>query len=489
LKLRAFLFVAFGLLASVGFAGCGGGGASTPSASTAGGSAIANGDATPAQSSNFDTASHTVVVAAGPKQTTATFVLVDGSRGSLTLHSASANASLNIQTGAAAQMRATESTGTCPAPVPIVISNRSSHPVSVTLDSFTVQLPCSVNGLLFGASAYQSNPVPASLVSTKLGNAKGTGNSITFTPTVSQLTFPANTTLTISILLETSTAFAQLPAVVNSALTLTSNAPQVPNSLALSASSVSGGTTFQSACYLPSDPAGPGLSGQPILGTASFYCVLLPGQTGTSTSFGSNGSNGAVTFTLGPNAKPDSSYVSLDGPPIFAPCTPADNGQTCSAKPFSLPAYSKAIVGNVASIAVCTPATTGTDCNGVDGNPTAPSATSVPGWQAFQLLLADDPSYNAANTFGGLTLHISARWQSCTIDLGPAAGNAPPGYSEPGPPASATPVLANYTGVGPYVALSIYAENPGTCTVALTEDTGLKRTFTFQITVAPNSGW
>ncbi len=489
MQLRAFVFAVLGLWATLGLAGCGGGESTTP-AGTAAGLSAAGSATTTAQSPYRDASTQTVGVQG--RATTANFVLDDGSRGSLTLHSTTSNASLNIHTGASAAFRSAESLRICPAPEPIVITNPFAFPITVTIDAFTLVLPCSVNGLLFGASAYQSNPVPPSLVSTKLGNATGSGNAIAFKPTVSQLTFPAKTTLTIAILAETSTAFTQLPAVPTAAVTLTSNAPQVPNSLALTASGVSGGTTFQSACYLPGDPAGPGLSGQPILGTPSFYCVLLPGQAGTSTAFGSNGKNGTVTFTLGPNAKPDASYVSLDGPAIFAPCAPAGSGQTCIVGPFSLPTYSKAIVGNVGGIAVCVPATENTDCNGAAGNPPAPAAPAVPAHGGFQLLFADDPTYDSANGFGGVTLSIAAAsLPYCAIQTAADDENdAPPGYFDAPTPSNATPSQANFAGVGPDVEFDVVARKPTAfapnttlCTITLTENSGLKRSFTYSIAV------
>jgi hypothetical protein len=47
--------------------------------------------------------------------------------------------------------------------------------------------------------------------------------------------------------------------------------------------------------------------------------------------------------------------------------------------------------------------------------------------------------------------------------------------------------LADFKGVRPSVEFDLNAKTIGTCTVNLTEDTGLKRTFTFAIAV--HSSW
>jgi hypothetical protein len=152
---------------------------------------------------------------------------------------------------------------------------------------------------------------------------------------------------------------------------------------------------------------------------------------------------------------------------------------------FAIPAYSKAYVSNAADLAVCVPSVPDGDCNGVAGNPKVPSATRVTHGTEFQLLFADDPTYNAPNTFGGVTLQVTGSSPACAIVLGPDGnGDAPPSYSDPGSPPGATPTLADYTGAGPYVEFDIQAAAwPGTCTINLTEDTGLKRTFAFTIPV------
>ena len=463
---RTLLLAAGGLFATIIFTGCSGSGVNAPAPSTIAGTAA------------------TTRLADEP--VTATLPSTQDVSGSVTLHSTTANATVTIANTTTAEPAGTArpSHGACPPnPPPIVLYNPFPFPVTVDIDQFQLRFRCSVDGLLFGASAYQSHPVPQTLVSTKLGNATGTGHTLTFKPTVSQLTFPAKTALTISILAETSTAFAQLPAIANTATTLTSNAPSVPNSLALSFPNVQGGTSYQSACYKAADPAGPGLGGIHVLGTPSFYCVLVPGQAGTTTTFGGASTGNVVTFTLGPNAKSDVSFVGLDGPPIYAACTPVSGGQVCNSPPFAIPVYSKAYVSNVADIAACVPKVVGTDCNGVAGNTKAASASKV--WQGkeFQLLFADDPTYNAANTFGGVTLQI-ANSCPCTLALGPDDNHdAPPSYSDPTAPAGSTAKLADFTGVGPYVEFDIIAKAQGTCTLNLTEDTGLKRTFAFQIEV------
>ncbi len=484
---RTLFLAAVALGATIGLAGCAGPGVSAPS--PAGGGTQAD----TVHASNAQPPAQSVDVRVGPIPATATVPLAPQLTGSITLHSTSSSATLQIGTTPVGTTPATTSgrattlwLKSCPPVPPIVIFNPDSHPVTIAIDRFSVQLPCSVNGLLFGASSYQSYPVLPTLVSTKLGDAKGTGQTITFIPTVSQLTFPAKSALTILVSPETSPAFVQLPAIANATSVLTSNAPTVPNSLALEPPNAQGGTTFQSACYLPN--AGPGLAGIHVLGTPSFYCVLAPGQTDTSTTFGGADSSDIVKFTLGPNAKPDASFVGLDGPPIFVPCTPVTGGQVCDSPPFAIPAYSKAIVGNLADIEACVPAIQNTDCNGVAGNPKAASAAKVRRDRDFQLFFADDRTYNAANTFGGVTLQISGTWPPCTIDVGPDKNSdVPPGYTDPVAPVGATPWLADFKGVGPNVEFDISAKSPGTCTVNLTEDTGLKRTFAFQIAV--KSGW
>ncbi len=475
--LRTLFLTASAAVAAAGLGACSGGGGSSPA--PAGVAAQADS----IQATNAPAAAQSVDVRIGASPVTTTVSLAAQLTGSVTLHTLDSPATIGIASARAAAAGNTMGNGTCPPIPPIVLFNPAAHPVTVAIDRFSVKVPCSVDGLLFGASAYQSNPVPQTLVSTKLGDATGAGHTITFTPTVTQLTFPAKTALTISVLPETSTSFTQLPAIAGTASVLTSNAA-VPNSLALDPPNVAGGTVFQSACFLPN--AGPGLAGIHLLGTPSFYCVLAPGQTGSSTTFGTNAGD-VVTFILGPNAQPDSSFVGLDGPPIYVPCTPAGSGQTCSAPAFTIPTYTKAIVSNITDIAVCVPAKPNTDCNGVAGNPKAPSAPSVPPGNQVQLLFRDDATYNAANTFGGVTLQIDGTWPPCTIDVGSDNdSDVPPGYTDPAPPAGATPLLADFQGVGPYVEFDLRAQAAGTCSVRLTEDTGLKRTFVFTIPVRSN---
>jgi hypothetical protein len=481
LFLRLFVLAAVGFFASIGLTGCVGGGGTAPVTAVAG-------SASNLPTASAQTSAQSVEASVGAAPATAALPLTGGLSGSITLHSATSNATLTIGAdGSANAGRAMPLWhGACNAVPPIVISNHSSQPITISIDGFSIHLKCSVDGLLFGASAYQSYPIPQTLVSTKLGDAKGSGHTLTFTPVVTQLTIPAKSALTISILPEASTAYAQLPAFANTATVLTSNAPAVRNSLAFAFPNVQGGATFQSACYLPN--GGPGLAGVHVLGTASFYCVLVPGQAGASTTFGGASSGDVVKFTLGPNAKPDLSLVGLDGPPIFAGCTPNGSGQVCDSPPFAIPVYSIAYVSNLADIKACVPKSANADCNGVAGNTKASSAANVRPGKRFQLLFADDPSYYAANTFGGVTVQIAGTSPACSIDVGPDdAKDVPPGYSDPGAVAGATPSHADFTGVGPYVEFDIDAHAAGTCSVNLIEDTGLKRTFAFQIAV--KAGW
>lgn len=385
----------------------------------------------------------------------------------------------------------------CPATVTIPLYNPFRFAITLHVDGFTIGLPCSVNGTLFGVSFYQVQPVPATVSALKVGDVTASGNSITFTSDVTSITLPPHTETALSIVPESSTSEVGLPIVPGANTLLTSNAPSLPSSLAVNyLNSGGGGSLFSSAC-LPAYDGGkldPALAGVVILGTPSYYCQLGTVDSAT-VLFGSP----SVTFTIGAPL-PDRSFISLDGPGSEYLCAPSGT-TTCTTPAFTVPTIQNVIAGNVADLQVCLPATAGTNCNG-NANPgtPAPAATTVPPNSAVDILVADDATYvsvrgtcTAPAICGGFSLDTSAG--SCVINNGPDENGdvpgAPPPYKDPGGPQENPPVNSGtsthavFPAVGPYAEFDLISGASGTtCTVTVTETDGpLLRSTTYSIPV------
>ncbi|MGR4063878.1 MAG: hypothetical protein ACLQPV_00345, partial [Vulcanimicrobiaceae bacterium] len=417
---------------SLVFAACGGGNGQMPPASVPS-------QAAPSQSAPA-TAGATSSVRVSAATATYTLPLSNGFSGTISLSAPNAppNASLKIhavypavQTGPArSSKRMSPNTQACPPPPTISLTNPFPFPIKIRLFSFTIHVPCTPDGTLFGASFYQTAPQPSTVTSTKLGDATATGNTISFTPVVKSLTFPPMTTSAIAIRAETSTAEVALPVAPGSTTNLTSNAPSLPSALSFQYTTSTGGTSYSSACFNAHDSSGnlvPALQGVPIAGTPSIYCNIDPGTS--SITFGQ-----VVKFFVAA-PKPDASVFEFDGPSSAYLCTNSSTAE-CDTPSFNVPTYQNLIVANAKSLVLCVPVTEDTDCNNVNNSPTPPPATqTVRAGQAFQLLVADDPTYtpgsaNAPVPWSGLfTLTFGGQ---CKLDTGPDNdnGDVPPGYTD-----------------------------------------------------------
>ena len=385
----------------------------------------------------------------------------------------------------------------CPSTFTIPIHNRFPFAITLHIDSFSLRVPCEVDGTLYGVSFYQLRPVPATVSSEKIGDVTAAGHKITFTSDVASITLPPHSKTAISIIPEDSKSEVGLPIVPGASTVLTSNASSLPSSLGLNyASSGGGGSLFSSACF-PAYVAGvlaPALAGVVILGIPSFYCQLGTVDSPT-VLFGTP----TVTFTVGA-PKPDRLFIGLDGPSSEHLCA-ATGAATCVAPAFTVPTIQNVIVGNVLDVQVCVAATNGTNCNS-NANPAAspaPAAASVPHRHDVHLLVADDATYTAVPgtcsapaICGGFSLDTSAG--SCTINNGPDLnGDVPtaPAYKDPGGPQESPPVSSGtsthafFPAVGPYVEFDLISGNKGTtCAVTVTETDGpLLRATTYSIPV------
>ncbi|HMD02109.1 MAG TPA: hypothetical protein VKG44_03990, partial [Candidatus Baltobacteraceae bacterium] len=366
------------------------------------------------------------------------------------------------EAGARADSRKTRS---CPATLTIPLFNPFSFPIVLNVDGFSIKLPCTVDGTLFGVSFYQLQPVPATVSSLKVGDVTAVGKSITFTSDVSTITLPPQTETALSIIPEGSTSEVGIPIVPGANTLITSNASSsISSSLSiLYASSGGGGTLFSSGCF-PAYAGGvlnSALASAVFLGTPSYFCTL--GTVNSATVlFGSP----TVTFTIGAPLA-DVSFIGYDGPAGEFLCAPTGT-TTCTTPAFTVPTVQNVIVGNVRDLQVCIPAAANADCN-TNVHPAAspaPQASSIPSGSQIELLVADDPTYASSNTrcsasanCGGLSLSTSG---SCSIDDG-ADDNSdiPPGYNDPGGPQQSPPVSsgtstsANFPAVGPFAGFDL----------------------------------
>ena len=360
----------------------------------------------------------------------------------------------------------TASVSPCPPPPSIQITNPFGFPIPIDIDSFTIKLPCSANGL-FGASFVQVKPVPQPVSPMKLGDAMVSGRTLTFTSTVENIVLQPGTTSQITILPETSTAEVAFPAFPNGSTTdLTANATTAQK-LTFVYQSSSGGTysVLCSSAFSGNPPAlDPFFFGPPpvpLVGIPEFFCKLRPANN-SAISFGTAGAPNTFTIT---NPNPDRAVFEPDGVAQGFQCTDDVQKPSCSVPQFTVPTtYQNFIVGNVQDIKMCVPQQTDADCNGLHGSP-APSATSVPNGPDFQLLVADDPTYKAGTTSTGATapwngsLTPSVDSGPCTIDNSVDNNGDAPGYTDLQPP-----------GRGPDAEFDIHTTGVGNCILRITED-------------------
>jgi hypothetical protein len=414
-----------------------------------------------------------------------------GYSASLSLHSNNVPAGTNLVVGVRQPTTEFQSAGgrrksSCPSTVTIPLYNPFWFAIVLDIDGFSIGLPCSVDGTLFGVSFYQVKPVPATISSLKVGDITATGNKITFSSDVTSITLPAHTETALTITPEGSTSEVAIPVAPGGSTMLTSNASGVDSTLSFVYSSTTGGgSLFSSGCY-PAYTGGvlaPGLAGVPILGKPSYYCQLGTVDSPTI-GFGTT-----VTFTIGAPL-PDRSFVGLDGPAAEYLCT-TTGATTCTTPAFTVPTVQNVIAGNVEDLQICFPKKENQGCNtnplpATSPSPSpAPTASAVPSWSEIQLLVADDPTYTqpvpgtcpaAPALCGSFQLTTSG---SCVIDNGEDEnGDVPPGYNDPGGPQESPPVwkgtstTALFPAQGPFVEFDLDTTGPGVCTATVTETNG-----------------
>jgi hypothetical protein len=339
----------------------------------------------------------------------------------------------------------------CPTIPTIQIRNPFPFPITVDIDGFTIKLPCKVDGQLFGVTFYQTKPQPKIVSPIKLGDVTAHGSIITFTPSVKQLTIPAQTTSALSILAETSTAEVAIPVAPGSTTVLTANAPNVPSSLSFTYNTATGGSLYSSACFNAHDSAGalvPALQNTPLVGTPSFYCQINPANS--AITFGQT-----VQFTIGA-PKPDAAVIQLDGPTQAYACS--GTAVNCNTPSFNIPTFQKFIAGNVKDLTACVPQKKNTDCNNINGSPSPPPSTNyVKAGQDFQLLVADDPTYKPGTPTFPVPWDGLFRMTLC----GPC--QLVQGYMPPNLPGY------NDNGQGPDAAFTVKPTGKGTCTITAAE--------------------
>ena len=347
-----------------------------------------------------------------------------------------------------------DSAWTCPTIPPIKILNPFPFPIMINIDTFTVMLPCSVSGKLFGATFYQIKPQAQMVSPTKLGDVMASGQTITFTSTVGNITLQPGITYQITILPEASTAEVAFPVAPGSTTNLTANATNVPSGLNFTYATASGGTTYSAACFnaFTDGQLAPALQNVPLVGIPSFFCQITPANNAVL-KFGQT-----VNFSI-VQGKADRGVLIPDGIAQGFLCT---LGDSCNLPGFSVPTtYQTFIASNVLDLAACVPATANTDCNNVPGLPQGGSRAVVPAGQQFQFFVADDPTYKPTAHWSGLLQVAAGPAGVCHVDTGPDDnnGDAPPGYSDDA-----------QNGIGPDTEFDIDADGPGTCNLSATED-------------------
>jgi hypothetical protein len=318
----------------------------------------------------------------------------------------------------------------------------------------------------------------------KIGDAKGVGNELQFTPTVNELTLPPRSTQVLLISPESTTTGVPIPVVPGVTTVLTAGNTNVPTSLSFKFTSAHGGSLFTSSCdnAFHGETLDPQLQGVPRVGTPSFFCHLDPGNA--SITFGA-----PINFYIG-TPKPDASVLGLDGPSKTFTCQEAPSTTTCGTPTFTIgtdsaTTFQNVVVGNAEDLRICVPVTDDTDCNALVEP--APSRTTVPFGQKFQVLVADDPTYrpNAGPWDGNFRSSLSGPCHFAETDLGPPDL---PGYSDVG-----------QQGVGPKAEFDVIPTGSGVCTITMSEDprfitadfsnpeNPLGRTVRLSITIQPQS--
>ncbi len=440
---------------------------------------------------------NTVAAVLSATPTTYSLPLSGGYHATISLHSNSVPAGTKMLLGVQQPQMATVSrvhgfsrTHNCPTTLTIPLFNPFGFPIVLGVDGFSLTLPCSVNGTLFGVSFYQVQPAPAIASSTKVGDITAVGRSITFSSDVATITLPPRTETALAIVPEGSTSEVAIPlAISGGTAALTSNATVLPSpgpSLTLTYNSGGGngagsGTLFSSGCNpafpTPNVIASP-LAGVPILGIPQYYCALGTVNS-TTVTFGTSN----VTFSLA-SPLPDRSFIGLDGPGGEFTCGDPSGGTTaCTTTAFAVPTVQNVIVGNVQDMQSCLPVTAETNCNSNAGAP-APATTAAPGNSEVDILVADDPTYRANTSptcatpqiCGGFALSMTG---PCSIDNGSDEnGDVPSGYSDPGGPQENPPVSGGYStsaifpAQGPFTEFDILTYGAGTCAITVTETDG-----------------
>jgi hypothetical protein len=346
----------------------------------------------------------------------------------------------------------------CPSIRPIQIANPFPFPITIEIIGFTANLPCTVQGSLFGVTFYQIIPQPALISPTKLGDASATGSKITFTPAVKDLTLPANTLSKIVILPETSTASVAFPVAPGATTNLTPVASNLPSGSGLNFTygTATGESTYSAACFnaFNGSVLAPALQGIPLVGTPSFYCQITPAN-GSVITFGQ-----IVTFNI-TLSKSDGAIFEPDGQPQGFACS---SSNSCNVPQFAVPTtYQQFISGNVQDLRLCAPVKVNVDCNDVSGDPQGGSRTTVSPDHDFRVLVADDPTYkpgtaSAPVPWNGLfRLAFSGPCHICRSQN--TNDNTPPGYT-----------YNNQQAVGPNAEFEVVPTGTGSCVITASED-------------------
>ena len=342
-------------------------------------------------------------------------------------------------------------TSPCPA-VPLVqLTNLTSAPITLTLQSLEIDVPCDAGAAQFGMSFFQQIPQPAVVQSSKFGDTNAAGTQISFVIS-QQITLAPLSTSALTILPDPTGAEVALPLAPNSTSVLTSGkGSNIPTDLSFFYTSGQGASLYTTACFdaslLPANI--------PRVGRPSFFCRINPG-TGSIT-FGT-----LVKFFIGV-PKVDRSVLGLDGPSTSFICGTASTSTECDTSSFTVDntsptAFQNVIVGNVDDLRACVPVTADTDCNSLTAP--APSTTTVSARaHDFELLVADDATYRpGAGPWDGLFRHAIVSGP-CVFDTGRDSGDGPPGYSD-----------SNLTGPGPLAEFDLTATGTGVCTMTVSED-------------------
>ncbi|MGB6985575.1 MAG: hypothetical protein WBD74_06295 [Candidatus Aquilonibacter sp.] len=361
--------------------------------------------------------------------------------------------------GASAGDRRMHARSACPSIPPIRFANPFPFPITIEIVGFAARLPCIVQGSLFGVTFYQIVPQPASISPTKLGDATVDRSTITFTPTVKDITLPAKTVSQIVILSETSTADVAFPVVPGATTNLTPIASNLPSGsgLTFTYSAATGEPIYSAACFnaFNDNVLAPALQGVPLVGTPSFYCQITPAN-GSTTTFGQ-----IVTFNL-TLTQSDGAVFEPDGQPQGFACTTSNS---CNVPQFTVPTtYQTFISGNVQDLRICAPAKVDTDCNNVNNDPQGGSRTAVPVKRNFQVLVADDPTYKPGTASAPVPwdgLLRMALTGPCHLSTSPDNdnGDVPPGYTDDG-----------QKGVGPNAEFDVTPTGTGSCVITTSED-------------------